>query len=229
MRQWTYLEIKTKVREDLGLSQESFISDSEMMGYCNSGINEAEKEIHSLYEDYFLRHTSYSIVSGTANYSLPTDIFANKIRSMVYNYSSSIYAIERIKEEDMFENIALGDDVDEAFYRYIIINTDATTKPQFRLVPDGKANETDAITLWYLRNANRLTGDSSVCDIPEFAEFVMQYMKWRCYEKEMHPNLTSAAMSLEMNRKQMINTLTNMVPDDDNEIERDMTFYWDTV
>jgi len=229
MRQWTYLELKTKVRNDLGLSQEDFVSDPEMLGYCNEAINEAEKEIHTLYEDYFLRSTTYSIVTGTATYSLPSDIFANKIRGMVYNYNNSIYTIERIKEEDMFENIAIDDDVDAGTYRYIILNTDAATEPQFRLVPDGKANETDAITLWYLRNANRVTADTSVCDIPEFAEFVLQYMKHRCYEKEMHPNLSSAIMQLELNRKQMINTLTNMVPDDDNEIERDMTFYWETV
>jgi len=229
MRYWTYSEIKTKVRNDLGLSQETFVSDAEMLGYCNDGINDAEKEIHTIYEDYFLVNSQISIVDGTSLYSLPSDIFANKIRGVVYSYQNTKYPIYKIEEQDMFANIAIDDYNAPGTYRYILVNTSAAAGVQMRLVPEGQANETDAIQLWYIRNANRLTGDSDICDIPEGIEFIMQYMKKRCYEKEGHPNLAQAVIDLEFYRKQLIVTLSNMVPDNYDEINKDMTFYWETV
>jgi len=69
--------------------------------------------------------------------------------------------------------------------------------------------------------------DTSVCDIPEFVDFVLQYMKVRCYEKESHPNLGLAVAALESKRKNMNDTLANMVPDGEQELEQDTEFYRD--
>jgi hypothetical protein len=72
-----------------------------------------------------------------------------------------------------------------------------------------------------------MVDDTSICDIPEFTSFVIQWMKMRCYEKEGDPRFEGAAGLVQQQRKQMIDTLTNMVPDGDNEVEMDTSFYED--
>lgn len=67
--------------------------------------------------------------------------------------------------------------------------------------------------------------DSTIIDIPEFATFIMQWVKCRCFEKEGDPRLTAAVSTLEQQRAQMVGTLKEMVIDTDTEIEADFTHY----
>ena len=230
MTYWTYAEIKAKIENDLDLKQETFITPEEMMGYCNEAIDEAESEIHTLYEDYFLTKANIALVNGTAEYSLPTNIYANKIRAIVYDNGSETYAIKRFKEFDKFLDIALTNRyVTDQWYRYIIVNNSATAGMKIYLVPKARETSSTNITVWYIRNANKITLDADKVDIPEFANFIIQYMKVRCYEKEGNPNLPKAIQDLEQQRKQMIDTLTAMIPDAENELEKDFTYYEEIV
>lgn len=83
-------------------------------------------------------------------------------------------------------------------------------------------------TLWFIRQANRLYLDADICDIPQFANFITQFMKKRCYEKEPgHPTFQQAIVDLDRQRKLMVETLTEMVPDDDNRVQGDFSHYWE--
>jgi hypothetical protein len=86
-------------------------------------------------------------------------------------------------------------------------------------------------TLWYIRNAARFTGaDTDVCDIPEFTTVIVQYVKWKCIQKETGPASpgTQEALSDYNNmRKQMVETLSARIPDEHNEIIQDFSFYED--
>ncbi len=64
-------------------------------------------------------------------------------------------------------------------------------------------------------------------DIPEAANYILQFMKVRCYEKEGHPNLTMAMAALQKEEADLQAALAEMIPDTENEIEMDMTFYTD--
>ena len=44
MQYWTYLQVKTKIENDLDLQQETMITPAEMMGYCNEAIKMIEAE-----------------------------------------------------------------------------------------------------------------------------------------------------------------------------------------
>ena len=79
--------------------------------------------------------------------------------------------------------------------------------------------------VWFLRQANRLAVDTDVCDIPEFVHFVIAMTKLRCMEKESHPNVSKQEIKVEAQRRLMIETLSNMIPDDANEIEPEMMHY----
>lgn len=230
MRYWTYAEIRDKVLKDLGLEQEEFIRVDEMLEYCNEAIDEAEAEIHTLYEDYFLTSADINLVAGTSLYSLPTNIYASKIRGLNYINGNDIYPVKRVKEYARFEDIDNTSVNDTSMrYRYFLRNNSSASGVQLQLVPASRENLTSGLKLWYIRNANRMTTGTDVCDIPEFTSFVLQYMKYRCYEKQGDPRMQAALVALEQQRKQLNVTLGNMIPDGDNELELDLSFYRDMV
>lgn len=228
MLYWTYAQIKDKVQKDLGIEQEEFVVESELMGYCNEAIDEAEAEIHKTYEDYFLTKTTIGLVQDQETYDLPTDIYANKIRGIMYKNGSTFYPLHKMRYSDLFEDIMATKEFDPSGrYRYLLTNPSATTGIQLNVVPTPRDTITDALTMWYIRNANRITADTDYCDIPEFVHFVIAFMKMQVYEKEGHPNLQVAASKLKQQRMQMVSTLTDMIPDGDNEIEKDLSHYED--
>lgn len=69
--------------------------------------------------------------------------------------------------------------------------------------------------------------NATLIDIPEFATFVMQWVKCRCMEKEGDPRIDMAVEILTQQKKQMVDTLTEAIVDDDTIIEADYSFYRD--
>jgi len=222
----TYGELKAKVEQDLDLEDEQFIQDTEMLGYFNAGIDEAEAEIHGLYEDYFLDDAEIDLVTDEEFYDLPSNIYAMKIRAVTYVYDDRVYPITKLKHSTRFQQIQeMKSDLGEDYYRYTIKNKASFSKPRMQLVPKSRETGTGRVVVDYIRNANRMVDENSICDIPEFSEFVIQYVKTKCYEKEGHPNLPLAQNELERLRKQMIDTLSNMIPDGDTTMEMDLSAY----
>ncbi len=231
MRYWTYGEIKAKVQKDLGLEQDDQITPDEMLEYCNEAIDDVEAEIHTLYSDYFLSYFSANLVAGTSLYALPTNIYANKIRNVLYFYNSSdFYEIRRMNKKDSFLDVLATDETDaNNDYRYLLINNSAELGVQMQIVPVPRDNISSGLRMWYIRNANRMIDDDSICDIPEFTNYVIQAMKVRCYEKDGDPRYNFAMDRKNELRELMVSTLSNMVDDGNTEIEKDLTFYEDMV
>lgn len=223
---WTWAQIKAKVEFDLDLQDEIFIQPQELSGYGNEAIDEAEAEIHAIYEDYFLTSAPLDLQTGISEYPLPTDIYAHKIRGIIYSSGGITFQIPRIRDWNKFIKMALEMQYPATTtYSYIIKNASALIGPRIILFPPARETSSSVATLWYLRNANRIVDDDSICDIPEFVSFVIQFIKVRCYEKEGHPNLQFATLALQKQRELMIETLTDMIPDGDNNVEMDLTSY----
>lgn len=230
---WTLAEIRKKIQQDLDLEGEVFIQPDELVNYINQAIDEAEAEIHSIYEDYFISWYFPLLVAGQREYSLPSDIYAHKIRKIIFSDDQSkTYEIARIPESEKFADIALTERFRSTeFYRYLITNREPGN-PKIYVVPAIRESDTGAsadgqsrMRIWYLRNANRLEQDADVCDIPEFVHFVIAYAKLRCLEKEGHPNTVIWTQHVERQRRLMIDTLTNMIPDGETLIEPNMMHY----
>jgi len=221
---WTYAEIRAKIQQDLSLEDEVSIEPAELLGYVNEAIDEAEAEIHGLYEDYFLTRNTITLVQSQEEYDLPADIFAHKIRNLVYKNGSEVYQIHRVKDWRKFEEYAVQS-INQTSTRYMWFMVNSVPgSPKVLISPPAKTAG-PYVNIWYLRNANRLVLDTDVCDIPEFINFVLQYAKVRCYEKEGHPNLQKAMPDLEQQRTQMVSTLATMTPDGENELEADFSIY----
>lgn len=210
-----------------------------MAGLFNEAIDDAEAEILKLNEDYFLASTTLAMVSGASDISLPSDIYAQKIRSIIYQNGPLIYPLRRIRDPDKFAAKAEMDYFATGSNEYNYFLKNATAGAQAKIVLSPVAQETSSnLTLWYIRNANRIPMQSedsvsravqlaTVIDIPEWADYLVQFVKCRCYEKEMDQRLPAAVAALQDRKLMMINTLANRVPDNDDTVPLDMTFYED--
>lgn len=221
---WTLAQMTAKIKRDLDLEAESFVRPNELADYINEAIDECEAEIHSMYEDYFLTKEVITLVAGQEEYDLPANIYGHKIRRITYNNSSSIYKVRRMQDWKKFEKYEISKTFETSdIYEYFIINTTAGS-PKIVLSPKAR-EDGDYLTVWYIRQANRLENDSDVCDIPEFVNFIFQYVKVRVYEKEVHPNAGQARLDLQAQRALMNGTLQTGQPDADNTLELDMSYY----
>ncbi len=375
MKIWTYLEMVTKLKKDLDLEDEKFIKSDEFAGYFNEALGEAESEIMVTNQDYLLTKAVLPVVSGTTDYELPDNIYANKIRNILYRNGSTIYEVPQFRRSNKFENMALIEQsgVNE-WYQYLLIN-DNPGQAQIRFLPTMRDTATmypytsivAPLSMWYIRNCVRVpmlgeycnpeviamtgaaggfsqvstlgdsilsfagtkysygpkaygivsqalpgsypgsirhvTGDavkvrlgpgagavlpsplvegttyyviatgtafsngyqiklastralafsgtaidltttgtgnmiletaateairSAVrIDIPEFATFIMQWVKCRCLEKEGDPRIEKAGQVLVQQKKQMIDTLTQAIVDDDDILQGDFSSYWE--
>jgi len=224
----TLAQIKSQIKNALDLNEEEFIPDDELLEYINEAITMAESEIHELYENYFLAEAYLPITAGQSEYDLPANIFASKIRGVTYTNGNDVYDVHRIRAPEQFHKIAdLRNYGSTEDYCYILKNDSTSDGVKLVLFPAARSTEPTAIKIWYIRDANKLAVDSDICDIPEFYPFVVQYVKVMVYEKEMHPNLDKAVAKLEKLTAKMRSTLAEMVPDEDNTVNPDLSHYWE--
>ena len=214
----TLAEIRERVQNDLDLKDEDFIKAEEINAYIRSGVSAAEKIVLTLNEDYFLTNSPVTFVNGQQAYALPTDIYAQKIRHLIYDNGSKEYVITRVKKLAHTVTIRDGDD-----YKYLITNS---LLDGYKVVfyPTPKEDGPQA-TIWYLRNAKALALDADVLDIPEAYEFVVQFAKDKCANKEKLTPDAGPSPALLQEEKVLTESLMNRTPDDDNFIEPDMGFY----
>lgn len=224
MKIWTFNEAKVKIQKDMDLEEETFIDDpDEYYGYFNEAIDEAEAEILKLYQYYFKTEIDITWVDGTARYSLPADIYGNKILYIQYERDQTRrYQIVRIRNNE------IADVADDAgynnYYYFDIQNTDAATGVEIIFYPTPRESGS-YVKMYYLRNANRVDATDSKIDIPEFINFIFAYVKVRIAEKETSPLLNNYLQGLERQRMLMKQTLDNMIPDELEVIDPDLSFY----
>lgn len=227
----TLLDMRQQVINDLDLDEETFITTADLNLWINKGIRKAEQQIHTLYEDYFLNETTVSINKGDYLIDYPSDIYANKIRQIIYTDntlgSNTSHVVKRVK--------SLIDGTDMDLYvsdsalptlKWSPVN-DATEGRKIRLFPfTGRSGQ---LKIWYIRNARQLVNDTDVCDIDEFEDFVVQHCKTMAYSKDGDPRVEESVVMEEQMKEDMMKTLSDMVPDNDNELDKDFSLYEDMV
>lgn len=218
----TYADLVDNLEAELDLAEETFISAAELLNYFNEGVKVVEAEIHTLYEDYFLTSAFLSLVSGTQSYSLPSDIYLQKIRGLVYSDGgSNNYKVRKIRRQEDIPFIETSDD-----YMFQIENSSASGN-KIVLYPTSRETNSTNLKVWYLRQAKQFATDTDVCDIPEFTGVLIQYVRWKCLAKELHPEADKHLAVYDQMRKQMVETLTNRIPDEDTRMDVDFDFYRD--
>jgi hypothetical protein len=234
---WTFNELRTKVNLDCDTQDETFITFDEMCGYTNEAIDEAEAEIHKIDEEYFLQEAFIATTAGTAEYALPSDIYGQKIRAVISQNGTDIYEIARVQRLRKFLSITLDRQfsVDDTL-RYFIKHGSAADDFKIVFVPTPTFSTTTRIKMWYLRNANRVplstegseaASNATKVDIPEFANYILAFMKERVLAKEERGSVShqAAAIAVANQKKMMTDTLSGRFVDDDDEIWKDLSSY----
>lgn len=227
----TLKEMRDQIIDDLDLLEETFVDIPEINKWINEGIRVAEASIHTIYEDYFLVEADPLVITeGNSKIDYPSDIYANKIRKIIYSDGlghSCTHEVRRIKSLLDATNRDLYDaQSSDTILEWTPIN-DATNGRKIRLFPS--SGRSGHLIIWYIRNAKQLALDTDECDIDEFQRFVIQYAKTQAYLKDGDPRADDSKTLQEEFLQSMITTLSNMIPDEDNEIMTDMTHYQDSV
>lgn len=228
---WTLTAIKAKVQKDLNLEDEIFIEGDEFLGYVNEGIREAEAEIHklSLEDDYFLTRETITLAQGTAEYDMPDNIYASKIRAMIFNDGVTRYPIHRLRGTKAFMNFTdLNATSSSDYLSYLIFNDTAAGGDKISFAPVPTVSGA-YITMFYIRNANQLVADSDICDIPEFINFVLQFVKDKCINKERMTPDAPESEALKQQRILMTSTLAGRVEDGNNTVQQDLSHYEESI
>ena len=228
----TLAEIRQQVIDDLDLDEQDFISEEDLTRWTNDAIQVAEGEIHTLYEDYFLASEDISITYGSSQYvDYPADIYANKIRKVIFTdgtgTSSSTHEVRRVRdilkaEEDDIYNTQTSTPV----LQWSPYNGAADGR-KIRLYPS--TGRTGTLIIYYIRNAKRLVEAADETDIDEFSRFLVQYVKTQAYLKDGDKRAEDSKALEEQYKSEMILTLSDMVPDDNNEVMMDLSHYNEMV
>ena len=240
MRLITYNEFETKVRADLDIQDtDNFIGQDEFAALTNEAIDMAEALIMSTFEDYFLTSSTLSLVQGASSIDLPSDIYGQKIREIVYKNGDRIYPLTELKDPRKFYQKAVIDRQAVSLDEYSWFLKSGTAGQQDTLVITPAALESGAyLETWYIRNANRIllqaAPDSAsrasqlacVIDIPEWRVFLEQYVKARVYEKmDEAVKMADANSKMKMISDQMLTNLKDKKLNQETDIPPDVSHY----
>lgn len=220
----TWAELRTEIKNEMNLNGEDFIADEELLAFANDGIEQAEKEIVSLYDKYFETDAFLPLVSGQSLYSLPSDILASKLTHIEWNNDDHQYEIEYVKTKEQVRYLERQFDR----YRYRLRN-DTADGIQLELLPAARETAPEAVKIYYIRTAKRIALDTDVIEVPIADAFIKQYIKDQVRAKELGPMFNyEETQALSRQRALMIEALNHMIPDDTrNEIHPDTSYYDD--
>jgi len=221
----TLKEMRDEVIEDLDFQDDDLVSNTDIDRWINKGIRKAHADIISIHEPYFLSYAEQIIDGTTDIYSYPSDIYANKFKSIVLVKSTfagfPVYRIKDLAEATRIQ-LAYKNHVNTGGAMWVPLNTAASGR-KIQLIPKP---DSGTLKMWYIRNANILVNDTDVCDIDEFEDFPIAYAKYKALVKDNNPMSAEAKEEVNETRRLMLETLEEMVIDgNDNKLEADYSFY----
>lgn len=233
----TYADLLAEVEDDENLAGEDFIDSDELLALFNRGIAKCERHIHTIYEDYYLTFAYLAMVTGEEDISLPSNIYANKIRRIIYQNGSNRYELKRLRTTRSFIDKSYVDynPSSTADYVYFLTNNSSTDGTKITLSPaslETASSGDKRLRCWYLRHAERLTGTTTqlVDILPECYDYLVQYVKTGAIRKEIgNPKLPEAKQELKELEYEMVTMLKNKIADDDDTLEQDLSHYEESV
>lgn len=215
----TWLEIKTEIENEYDLTEETFKTPQELLDDANEAIDEIESEIHGIHDKYFETEGYLALVTGESEIDKPTDMYANKITGIFYNDGSTKYEILPLKDKRKILSVETDDR-----YMYRVVNSTAGGS-LIKIYPVSRETSSTNVTIHYIRQAIHLVDDASVLDIPEGKAFIKQYVVDKAANKERMTPDAQESPALKRKRTLLLEVLSSMVDDENNEIEADLSLY----
>lgn len=225
----TKLQVVQKIERDMDLEEEEFIQPEEMTEYINDAITIVESHMNTmgLRDQYFLTRTTLDLVVNTADYALPTNLYADKIKEVVYSNGATIYRILPMTMDRSAEEIEHLNRFSSTEYYQYRIRRDTSSSNAFQLIPKSRETATGVVIIEYFRDLERVSDDADLVEVPSIAlQYIYQYVKVKVYEKESHSNYPSAALELSKLEELMLSTLQEQLADNENnKVELDKSLY----
>lgn len=227
----TFGTIQSQIEREVDLEDEDFITSAEFIDAMNEGVREAEAHIHKLgLEDiYFKRRAFLTLTLDSNEVPLPADIHDYKIIRIVWADGTRVYTVRKMRldrhYEDMEDERVNGSNSND-YYMYEILYDTIANGPKIYLTPKARETTSTKMVIFYIRQANRMVDTTTVIDLPTSAlNYLKKYVKWMAYFKEGHPSTGEAKEERDKAENLMVSTLTNMVPDNDSIMEKDLSTY----
>lgn len=139
MEYLTYAQIKQKVHDRIDTEDETFVDDTEMLGYCQDAIDFCENKIHkaNVGDRYFETVGPITLVAGVRDYTLPSDIFGNKITKLLLKHNGYYHEVRRLTKSDRYTAFH---DIEQYspnnnLFSYMLLNPSVNQKPVIRFTP----------------------------------------------------------------------------------------------
>jgi len=179
----------------------------------------------------------YGLISLQSRYPLPSNIYANKLREIVFNDADLIYEVKpysaRKKQWKVaYMNMYYFDDNRVFWYQLVNDQTydpanPLSTNVQIEFIPQPKISG-DYVTLHYLREAAKVpytNNTNTQIDIPEFYDYIKFEMMARCAFKSMNPKYEAVCAWAADAKTRMIQILSTRKEDGSTRIDPDFGFY----
>jgi hypothetical protein len=171
--------------------------------------------------------TSVVITHATTQEGGALNIYANKLKHVQYKSdSTNYYQIRRLKTKNIaFIEEQLPTNNHNLWYD---IQYDSTRKgQQIVFYPTPQLSVTGGVRLWYVRNAERVASLTDLVDMPDAHPYIYSFVKVKVARKELSPLLGAYENEMERSLTKLREAFSTMIPDETEEIERDMSFYND--
>lgn len=231
-------DLRREIQQETDTEGEEFVDQAEYLTWINDGINKVEAHIHNLQLEarYFQKEgTPYDLTIGQSQLTMPSDIYADKIKALIFDNGSDLFPIKRLRDRADQNRYQLMQEIRRApngrdRYRYDIFNNDPTVGPVIQLFPSSNDAGTGIVKVFYIRNALRVTADTDRIDIPEFYSTIKAFVKWKIFSKEGTVLSGDAKAEFDEELALMLQTLQNQVGSpEESLIDPDMSFYLETT
>lgn len=169
-------DARTLVRSFLDEATAADWSNAELNTLINVKYHEVRAMVVTVYEDYYMTTANFNSVASQQEYtstdSAPTNIF--KIRRVELNYDVAaaagaptrclpLHNFDAVRRDLAYTNSGIGlKTYGNAFYYSYGFRSNFT----IGFIPEPDKAGTNAVKIWYIREAADLSGDSSDIDIP---------------------------------------------------------------
>ncbi len=225
----TFGDLNAELVKELDLEGEEFIDGPELIKLWNRAVGVCEGHLITLglKDKYLLARAKFDLIQGQEEYDFPTNLYGNKIIKAIYHVGATFYTLLPLESRDMFENYEFLNNFSTTdYYRYMITHTTPGVE-KFLLVPKAVTSQSQAVTLWFSRSANRYAVDADVCDLPSACyEFLNAFVTEKCYKKESHVNFAEAKADRMEKEQLMQSVLAGQIPDSQMSLmEADLSAY----
>lgn len=198
----TLLELRTQTRQRADQEKSRFVTDAELNSYINSSIAELKDLLLEAYGSEYgvIAPYSFSTVSGTSQYALPTGFYELKGIDVEIQ-TGQWHDIDKFNfnERNKFQNQGSWSDV--ATVRYRLIGDTIMFSP----TPDSVV----AVRVWYIPVATKLVADAdSLDDLNAYSEYVITDAAIKCMQKE-ESDVTVLVMQKDALRKRIVDKAAN--------------------